>query len=67
MKGQWINLAYYLWLVGMGMTFGYAIAIPTPTDEINAELARRVIYDCQKDLPRSQVCELSAKVKEGKE
>lgn len=29
--------------------------------------ANKAIEECQKDLPRSQTCELTAKVKEGKE
>ena len=46
---------------------GFVIGMPYKDQSRLVEKAVEAIEDCQKDLPRSQVCELTAKVKERKE
>lgn len=56
------------WLIGwvMGLTFVTGIyQLGSPTYALGKQ-ADKVLEDCQRQLPRDQVCELTAKVKEGK-
>lgn len=55
-----LGMSFGVILMGIVVTFG------SKTQDMGIE-AEKVIAECQKDLPRSQVCELTAKVKEGKE
>jgi len=45
---------------------GYITGIPFKADQRLLDEAKTVLAECQKNLPRSQVCELTAKVKESK-
>lgn len=56
----WFALLY-------GLVMGLLIGSPNYVDGQLLDEARQSIAQCQKDLPRSQVCELTAKIKERKE
>lgn len=59
-----------LWTGGFAVWMflcGYITGVPFKSDQRLLDEAKSVLKECQKDLPQSQVCELSAKVKEGKE
>ena len=59
-------LVFWIWAMLM-FFWGVFIGNLTPSEENLLKQAKQAIEDCQKDLPRSQVCELTAKVKERKE
>lgn len=54
------------WSAGI-FAFGIVIGVLSWQKPVILEQAIKAIEECQKDLPRSQVCELTAKVKEGRE
>lgn len=62
MTGFYVFL-WSIWMFAIGFLAGY----PVKSERLLLERASVVIEECEKDLPRSQVCELTAKVKEGKE
>lgn len=57
------------WLIGYvcGLIFATCLFQFGNETMHTGKQAEKTIEECQKDLPRSQVCELTAKVKEGKE
>lgn len=59
-----------LWTGGLAIWMflcGYITGVPFKPDQRLLDEAKIMLKECQKDLPRSQVCELTAKVKEGRE
>jgi len=52
-----------IWSAGI-FAFGVIIGCLSWQKPTILDQAIKAIEDCQKDLPRSQVCELTAKVKE---
>ena len=59
-----INWCFTVILMIEFFFIGFLWARPTKEQSDKIEQVDRVIQECQKDLPRSQMCELTAKVKE---
>jgi len=60
------GIVEFIWVFGIGFLWGFAIFVPGRVEQDILDKAKQVVAECQKDLPRSKVCELTAKVKEGK-
>lgn len=62
-----MNLILTLLIILIWFGVGFVCGYPTSNQRNLILEAEAAITECQKDLPRSQVCELTAKIKEGKE
>jgi len=61
------GIVEFIWVFGIGFLWGFAIFVPGRIDQDMIDKAKQVIAECQRQLPRDQICELSAKVKETKD
>jgi len=60
------SLGFEFIFTAFWLAMGFLMGMPTAANRELIDKAQVAIQQCQKDLPRSQVCELTAKVKESK-